>query len=156
MPSAADYGLPRIPRRVPKPVEKELFPEKQCFCCDNRGIVAHRWILMLTPDYQEGDIPQACQRPGCKGIWTGDGFQTFGDSVRFGIAWDVSAELCDYLHNLGHCQWQEDKEAWNRQLKENPNLEQENYLNLKKLTEVIGGGQPVKSEEERALEEVGL
>lgn len=162
MPNPEDFGgLPRIARRVPKLPDAEIFPEKQCFCCDNRGIVAHRWIKILTPDYQEGDIPQICQRPGCKGIYTGDGYYHFGDNVRFAVAWDVSPELCDYLHNLGYCQWQEDREAWHQQLKADPDLPKKNYQRIRQmLGPLVEGGrsqpQEVKSAQERALEEVGL
>lgn len=133
----AGSTLPRIVRRAPVQVVESdavVFPRRECFCCDDRGLVAHRWIIQLIPDWQEGDVPQLCQRRGCHGRKFGESYRRYPPEVAARIHDDISPDLCQQLHDRGFRDWQEDCRAW--QQMHSPM--QINHQKLKQLTQEVG------------------
>lgn len=131
--------LPRISRRAPVQVvesDAEVFPRRECFCCDDRGIVNHRWIVELIPDWRDGDIPQLCQRRGCHGRKVGQNFHRFGTEIAARLHQDIDPELCQQLHDRGFRQWQNDCRLWQQQ--NSPSRSAENYQKLMGMSKEVG------------------
>lgn len=94
-----------------QPRERMPFPKYHCFCCRDRGIVHHRWILVLAEHHGVTlpDFPQLCQANHCRGRYM-DGAYYRLDPLN--LLRDIDPVVCDYFHRLGLEEWEHDCQAF--------------------------------------------